>query len=549
MKVKLVKLSNSETIHRLKRSLKIQVEKKRKKYFTQKFGYIMDETKMDLITVNNTIVKMRKAVIKAKIHVIRSLVKQIKSLKNKKVANDKMKNQNERKTERLTKELSILKRLKKDHVSKFALSNTQNFLPEINPEKAEIDEILTKRACIRLCNTPVLAKEVQQFRKKFPNWESELPKITKNLGVKQKRKDEKLREKRKEKTQQEQVQKDVKISAVVSKNNSTINDGAGSKTEQISDEDITESENVLEYQEDDSGGASSEDSESENDDEESNQHCDITEEKPVASRIEGQVVIQQLDLNELIENDTSDEEENFLKSQHPKAPKITKSKSITEVKDSFFLGADTGENESSNNEESDNDTMNADNFSTDIVVVNKHRNDFIDKGKYGNDRRNPHHHHNSERGSRGSKHHRGGFSRGTDRDRSRNFYDSSYSGSSDRGRGKNPRGASRSNNRNMHSRGSYKHVQERRDHRSNTFVHENKNNDLHPSWAAKKTQKINISNGIQGKKIIFDQDHGSDIAVPKVVDGKNLHPSWAAKKESNRAGIQPFQGKKMVFDD
>merc|ERR1712038_1345943 len=133
----------------------------------------MDETKMDLITVNNTIVKMRKAVIKAKIHVIRSLVKQIKSLKNKKVANDKMKNQNERKTERLTK----------DHVSKFALSNTQNFLPEINPEKAEIDEILTKRACIRLCNTPVLAKEVQQFRKKFPNWESELPKITKNLGV------------------------------------------------------------------------------------------------------------------------------------------------------------------------------------------------------------------------------------------------------------------------------------------------------------------------------------------------------------------------------
>ena len=92
-------------------------------------------------------------------------------------------------------------------------------------------------------------------------------------------------------------------------------------------------------------------------------------------------------------------------------------------------------------------------------------------------------------------------------------------------------------------------MQERRDHRSNTFVHENKNNDLHPSWAAKKTQKINISNGIQGKKIIFDQDHGSDIAVPKVVDGKNLHPSWAAKKESNKAGIQPFQGKKMVFDD
>merc|ERR1712241_1539739 len=102
------------------REKKILVEEKRedfsrKKDLIYRFGlwkHIMDETKMDLITVNNTIVKMRKAVIKAKIHVIRSLVKQIKSLKNKKVANDKMKNQNERKTERLTKELSILKRLK-----------------------------------------------------------------------------------------------------------------------------------------------------------------------------------------------------------------------------------------------------------------------------------------------------------------------------------------------------------------------------------------------------------------------------------------------------
>merc|ERR1712141_965845 len=196
---------------------KILVEKKRRRFLRKKdliykFGlwiHIMDETKMDLITVNNTIVKMRKAVIKSKIHVIRSLVKQIKSLKNKKVANTAQKNKNER----LTKELNILKRLKKDQVSKFALSNTQNFLPEINPEKTDdIDEILTKRAFIRLCNTPVLAKDVQQFRKKFPNWESELPKITKNLGAKQKRKEEKLREKRKEKTQQEQVQKDVKIS-------------------------------------------------------------------------------------------------------------------------------------------------------------------------------------------------------------------------------------------------------------------------------------------------------------------------------------------------
>ena len=522
----------------------------------------MDETKMDLITVNNTIVKMRKAVIKAKIHVIRSLVKNLKSLKNKKAANAKQKTQNERKTERLTKELNILKRLKKDQVSKFALSNTQNFLPEINPEKTEIDEILTKRAFIRLCNTPVLGKDVQQFRKKFPNWESELPKITKNLGVKQKIKEEKLREKRKENTLFESRLKEV------SKNKSTINDTAGSKTDQnTNDEDTTESKNLLEYEEeDDSAEASSEDSQSENDGDESDQHSVIKKEKSVASRTEGEAVIQQLDLNELIENDTSDDDdqEDFLKSLKSAAglaPKVAKSKTTTaaEVKDSFFLGADTGENESSNDEESDNDTMHADNFSTDTIVVNKHRNDFIDKGgKYDNDRRKPHHQNSfrgGDRGGRGRNNHRGGGGSF----RGRTFHDSSYSGSSsDRGRGRNPRGAFRGSdrgyNRNGNPRGSYENVvQERRDYRStsSTVVHENKNNDLHPSWAAKKTQKINISsNGIQGKKIIFDQDHGSaDITVPKVVDNKNLHPSWAAKKESNKAGIQPFQGKKMVFDD
>ena len=528
---------------------------------------------MDLITVNNTIVKMRKAVIKAKIHVIRSLVKQIKSLKNKKVANTAQKNKNERKTERLTKELNILKKLKKDQVSKFALSNTQNFLPEINPEKTDdIDEILTKRAFIRLCNTPVLAKDVQQFRKKFPNWESELPKITKNLGVKQKRKEEKLREKRKEeKTQQEQ--KDGKLSKKGVSKNKIINEAAagGSKSEQINDEeDTVGAETTNPFLEDDEFEADSEEddasseekSQSENDDdddedEESDQHYDIKKEKPVTSRTEGQAVIQQLDLNQLIENDTSDDdEEDFLKSQNPTtpAPKVVKSKTTTTteaVKDSFFLGA---ENESSSNdEESDNndDTMNVDNFSTDVLVVNKHRNDFIDKGKYDN---RPHYQ-NSFRGSdRGrGRNFRGSF-RGSDRGRGKTFRD--FSGGSDRSRGRNPRGAfrgsDRGHNKHMYQRGSYDNVQKGREYyQPPTTVHENINNDLHPSWAAKKKQKINISNGgIQGKKIIFDQDHhGSDIIpVTAKVDKSNLHPSWAAKKDTNK-GIQPFQGKKMVFDD
>ena len=73
--------------------------------------------------------------------------------------------------------------------------------------------------------------------------------------------------------------------------------------------------------------------------------------------------------------------------------------------------------------------------------------------------------------------------------------------------------------------------------------------NLHPSWAAKRKQKINIDDKIQGKKIRFDhQDEDFVTKSSHSNEPKNLHPSWAAKKDFNK-GIQPFQGKKKVFND
>ena len=87
--------------------------------------------------------------------------------------------------------------------------------------------------------------------------------------------------------------------------------------------------------------------------------------------------------------------------------------------------------------------------------------------------------------------------------------------------------------------------------------------NLHPSWAAKKKAKSEVVQ-FQGKRTVFD-DAGEGGGVKEYTSGgkeykseakkstgggeeKGLHPSWAAK-QSQKAKILPFQGKKTVFED
>merc|ERR1711997_171747 len=153
---------------------------------------------MDLIGVNNSIVNMRKTVMKARIHVIRQLLRQTKELQRKKSKTDAQKAQNERKTSRLQSEVTIIKQLKKDEMAKFALTNKKKFIPEINPEKDadRMDKLLKQRALVRLANTSVLKKDVEAFRTKYPTWENDLVKILKVLGKKQQKKDELAKKKK-----------------------------------------------------------------------------------------------------------------------------------------------------------------------------------------------------------------------------------------------------------------------------------------------------------------------------------------------------------------
>merc|ERR1712008_442442 len=108
----------------------------------------------------------------------------------------------------------------------------------------------------------------------------------------------------------------------------------------------------------------------------------------VESRKDGEMEIKQLDLNELIENDTSSDEEesddenqievekNSPKKLAENGQKIQEKAKVE--KDSFFLGGSDDASDDAVSDDADDDVME---FSTDNAVTKK-RNDFIG-GNFG----------------------------------------------------------------------------------------------------------------------------------------------------------------------
>lgn len=458
---------------------------------------------MDLIGVNNSIVKMRKVTIKAKIHIIRLLVKRIKSAKSKKVSNDDQKAQNERKANRYHSEINIIKHLKKDEISRFALLNKQSFLPEINPDKDSdnLDNLLKKRALIRLSNATVMKKSVEEFRRNYPTWEKDLPKVLKNLGKKQAKKEEK---KKKEKRKDEKAKK----KSAKQPDEDSVNEPKEGESNEMSDiesgaEDASDAQDIS-------------DDESESDSESASKQ---EESKPI--RVEnkkvGDMEVKQLNLSELIEEGNDEEESNRDLPLKVEPAKIKK--------DSFFLGGEdsSGEESADDKEEEVESSINN--------AMSRKRNDFFGGGGRGFENK------------RGRGQGRGqGFNnrgRGNQRGGRRDFGDS--------GRGRPSRGFD--NRSNFAPRGGNYRGRGGGGNDGFSRKYDSNEQNLHPSWAAKRNQKMVIpsANHSQAKKIRFDEDTSS-ASLPTPGGAANLHPSWAAKKD-NKKGIQAFQGKKVVFGD
>ncbi|KAJ9599258.1 hypothetical protein L9F63_010260 [Diploptera punctata] len=119
---------------------------------------------------------MRQDVRRARVHTINKLVRTSKKLKNKH-GSEKEKEKYQRKAARFMEEITIIKSLKDDEISKFVLINTKSPDDILNDPKISLRE----KAMARLSSHPNLIKRLNDFRTKYPLQEDELLKLFEQL--------------------------------------------------------------------------------------------------------------------------------------------------------------------------------------------------------------------------------------------------------------------------------------------------------------------------------------------------------------------------------
>lgn len=120
---------------------------------------------IDKVALNNKVVLMRAVVRRAKLHTINSLVKKIQKLRNKK-GTENQQNQNKSRADRLLEEIKIIKILKPDYVSKYALGSTEQFKDLVAKPSTTID----MRALARLAEQKFIQGVVEKFRAEHDDW-------------------------------------------------------------------------------------------------------------------------------------------------------------------------------------------------------------------------------------------------------------------------------------------------------------------------------------------------------------------------------------------
>ncbi|XP_048849486.1 serum response factor-binding protein 1 [Brienomyrus brachyistius] len=111
------------------------------------------------LNLNNEVVRMRKEIKKVRALIIRKLTRQITSLKNKKGTEAEVQ-KNQRRVARLQEEISKMKTLKPDYVTKLALQKNLNFEKVCKDTKLTLED----RAIARIATHPQISKKIVDIK-------------------------------------------------------------------------------------------------------------------------------------------------------------------------------------------------------------------------------------------------------------------------------------------------------------------------------------------------------------------------------------------------
>ncbi|XP_045156764.2 serum response factor-binding protein 1-like [Mercenaria mercenaria] len=120
---------------------------------------------IDKVALNNRVVLMRAIVRRSKLHLINALVKKVHKLRDKK-GTEGQKSQNKNKADRMLEDIKIIKVLKPDYVSKYALGTTEKFEDLAAKPGTSAD----MRALARLAAHKFIMQEVGKFRHEHEDW-------------------------------------------------------------------------------------------------------------------------------------------------------------------------------------------------------------------------------------------------------------------------------------------------------------------------------------------------------------------------------------------
>ncbi|XP_033751083.1 LOW QUALITY PROTEIN: serum response factor-binding protein 1-like [Pecten maximus] len=123
---------------------------------------------IDMVALNNKVVCMRSTVKKAKIYTIRKLKNRLRQLKDRKGSPEEIA-KDQRRLKKFRQELHVIRHLKKDLISKYALGCTDT-VHELCKKQNDVDVEI--RALTRLAEHKLMQLSIKRFREEHEDWKS-----------------------------------------------------------------------------------------------------------------------------------------------------------------------------------------------------------------------------------------------------------------------------------------------------------------------------------------------------------------------------------------